>query len=119
MTKRDTERRKHPRSRRGLKSKAAKADSGLINHVENISGSGVLCSMPKPVAEMTKMRIVLELPAPVEREVEAEGIVVRCDAADRKGTEFSVAILYTNVSDADRDAIEAYVSHDLAQAEDA
>jgi len=118
MSKRETERRKHPRSRTGLRHKARAPEDGLINHVENISGSGVLCSTQTPVPEMTKLRIVLELPAPVGREVEAEGIVVRCDAVDRHGSEFRVAILYTSVSEEDRDAIETYVQHDPSQSGD-
>ena len=56
MTNGKSERRKHPRSRRGFRQPAAPAD-GLINHVDNISCSGVLCRTHRPVAVMTKMEI--------------------------------------------------------------
>lgn len=111
------ERRKHPRSRRGFKHPEHLPEGGLINHVENISCSGVLCQTRRPVPEMTKMIIVLELPSPANRHIEAEGVVIRCDAEDAKGTAFKVAILYTKLSDEDHQAIRDFVEHDLAQAE--
>ncbi len=113
MTTRNSERRTHPRSRRGFGQAAAGAD-GLINHVENISCSGVLCRTERPVAAMTKMEIVLQLPAPEARTVRAEGIVVRCDASPPSDSEFQVAILYTRLDEDDHHAIKRYVEHDLA-----
>jgi hypothetical protein len=114
MSGRDAERRVHPRSRRGFKHARAGEPDVIINHVENISCSGVLCRTRRPVPEMTKMEIVLDLPAPENRSIEAEGIVVRCDASDRTNSEFYVAILYTRLGDDDQHAIRRYVEHDLA-----
>ncbi len=119
MADRKEERRKHPRSRRGFKHPEHLAEGGLINHVENISCSGVLCQTRRPVPEMTKMSIVLELPNPSNRRIEAEGVVIRCDAEDPQGNAFKVAILYTKLDDADHQAIRDFVEHDLAQAEPA
>lgn len=110
MKRNDSERRKHPRSRRGFKADG----SDLFNHVDNISASGVLCHTKRPVAEMTKLSIEIELPAPVDRIVTAEGIVIRCDADPKKRESFRVAIFYTKLSDADQHAIRDYVEHDLA-----
>jgi len=73
--------------------------------------------MKRPVPEMTKMSIVLDLPAPANCEIEAEGIVVRCFAEDQRGESFRVAILYTMVSEEAQHAIRQYVEHDLAQNE--
>ena len=108
------ERRSHPRSKTGFKVVDA-SDDGLIRHVDNISGSGVLCHTTRPVPEMTKLGITLELPAPADKAVEAEGIVVRCDVEESDHEQFRVAILYTKVSEADYAAIEAWVEHDLDQ----
>ena len=105
----DKERRKHPRSRTGFK-----AGGGIINHVDNISCSGVLCRTKEPVAEMTKMSIELDLPEPVERLVKAEGIVIRCEPDPRKREDYRVAIFYTRINDSDHQAIRDYVEHDLA-----
>lgn len=111
MKRTGTERRKHPRSRRGFKA----TDGGdLINHVDNISCSGVLCHTKRPVPEMTKLSIMLDLPTPVNRVVNAEGIVIRCEADPQKRESFRVAIFYTKLSDTDQHAIRDYVDHDLA-----
>ncbi len=109
-----SERRKHPRSKRGFKQSAAAVSDGLINHVDNISCSGVLCRTHRPVPVMTKMEILLELPKPESRTVNAEGIVIRCDPSLRSDSEFQVAILYTKLDEDDHHAIRRYVDHDLA-----
>ena len=108
------ERRSHPRSQRGFRVSDGTQD-GLISHVDNISESGVFCHAQSPVAEMTKMGIVLELPDPVNKRVEAEGIVVRCVAEEPVHEEFRIAILFTKVSKEDQEAILAYVEHTLGE----
>lgn len=109
------ERRRYPRSRAGFPVIEDTAGPGVLNHVDNISCNGVLCHTVKPVPEMTKMSIILELPKPVEKRVEAEGIVIRCQPDDQGDDHFKVAILYTKLSDDDYEAIREYVEHDLAQ----
>ncbi len=113
MTRRDSERRKHPRSRGGFAS--SRTGGGLISQVENISVSGVLCRTQRPVIEMTKMSILLDLPAPSARSIKTEGIVIRCEAVHPKHDEFKVAIIFSKLSEDDHRAIREYVEHDLAQ----
>jgi hypothetical protein len=113
MSKAD-ERRSHPRSRSGFSVSDGTKD-GVISHVDNISGSGVFCHARKPVPEMTKLGIVLELPKPVNKRVEAEGIVIRCTVDEADHELFKMAILYTKVSEADLEAILDYVEYDLNQ----
>jgi hypothetical protein len=108
------ERRRYPRSRRGIQSIDDKGEPGVLNHVDNISASGVLCHTVKPLPLMTKLGMALELPAPVERRIDCEGVVVRCEADEQGDDNFKVAILYTRISDEDRDAIEQFVEADLA-----
>lgn len=112
------ERRKFPRSRRGVQAYDEKGEAGLLNNVDNISASGVLCHTVKPIPLMTKMGMGLELPAPLDRRVDCEGVVVRCEADEEGGDSFKVAILYTRISDEDRDAIQEWVESDLAQDSD-
>lgn len=112
------ERRRYPRSRRGLPIIVDEAGPGVLNHVDNISANGILCHTIKPVPLMTRMRIVLELPKPVDHRIDAEGIVVRCDPDDIGDDHFKVAILFTRVDDADHEAIRKFVEHDLAHLED-
>lgn len=114
MTRQGEERREHPRSKSGFPHIEDTSDDGLINSIENISCSGVLCHTKRPVPEMTKMSIVLDLPDPATR-IEAEGIVVRCVAEDSRGDNFRVAILYTKLNKKDQQAIKDYVEADLAQ----
>ncbi len=108
------ERRRYPRSRRGLPMAVDEAGPGVLNHVDNISANGVLCHTIKPVPLMTKMRIALDLPAPYGRRVDAEGIVVRCDADDRGDDHFKVAILFTKIDADEHEAVRQFVEEDIA-----
>ena len=109
------ERRRYRRSRRAVSAVVDEGGPGVLNHIDNISANGVLCHTVKPVPLMTKLSVVLELPRPSGHRVECEGIVVRCDPDERGDDHFKVAIIYTKVSDEDREAIETFVEHDLAQ----
>ncbi|MCP4644636.1 MAG: PilZ domain-containing protein [bacterium] len=109
------ERRRYARSRRGIKAAVDDGGPGVLNHVDNISGSGVLCHTVKPVPLMTKVGMALELPKPVGKRIECEGVVVRCDPHDRGDDHFKVAIIYTRITDEDRNAIEDFVEHDLGE----
>lgn len=106
------ERRDAPRSKRGFRV-ADGASDAKIKYIDNISSTGVLCHTSSPIPEMTKMEIVLELPAPFNKHITAEGIVVRCVAEEPAHDEFKVAILYTKIEEENLDAIRAYVEHDL------
>ncbi len=108
------DRRRYPRSRRGLPLVVDESGPGVLNHVDNISANGVLCHTVKPLPLMTKMRIHLELPKPAKYRIDAEGIVVRCDPDDKGDDHFKVAILFTRVSDEDHEAIHKFVEHDLS-----
>ncbi|MBI5092550.1 MAG: PilZ domain-containing protein [Candidatus Hydrogenedentes bacterium] len=111
------ERRRYPRSRRGVPVLTDGGGPGVLNHLDNISGSGVLCHTIRPIPLMTKLSIALELPKPFDRRIECEGIVVRCDPHEKGDDHFKVAILYTKIDEGDRQAIYDFVDHDLSQAE--
>ncbi len=110
------ERRRYPRSKRGVPLLQDDGAPGVLNHVDNISANGVLCHTVKPVSLMTRMKIALELPKEYDaRRIEAEGIVVRCDPDEQGDDNFKVAILFTKIADEDHAAIRSYVDHDIAQ----
>ena len=115
MAHKGEELRKHPRSTSGFVGIEDAARPGVLNRVQNISCSGVLCQTAEPVPLMTKMRVVLELPRPVERRVEAEGIVVRCDRDENGGDHYDIAILYRNLTDDGYQAIRDFVDNDLSK----
>jgi hypothetical protein len=108
------ERRRYARSRRGFPAVVDAGGPGVLNHIDNISANGVLCHTIKPIPLMTKMSMALELPRPSSRRIDCEGIVVRCEPHDHGDDHFKVAILYTKINEDDRDAIYAFVEHDIA-----
>lgn len=107
------ERRRYPRRRRQLPAVTDNSGPGVLNHVDNISASGILCHTVKPIPLMTRMSMVLDLPKPFDRRVECEGVVVRCDPDEKGDDKFCVAILYTRMTDDDRQALEDYVVYDM------
>lgn len=107
------ERRRYPRSRRGVPL-VDTGGPGILNHVDNISANGVLCHTVKPVALMTRLSIALDLPDPITRRIDAEGVVVRCDADPQGDDQFQVAILFTRLDDDEHEALRRYVEHELA-----
>ncbi|HIJ66180.1 MAG TPA: PilZ domain-containing protein [Candidatus Hydrogenedentes bacterium] len=111
------ERRRYPRSRRRLPVVSDAGGPGVLNHVDNISANGVLCHTVKPIPLMTKLSIALEIPKPVNRRIECEGIVVRCDPHEQGDDHFKVAILYTKMTEEDHQAIKEFVELDLAEAD--
>ena len=113
------ERRRYPRSRRGMPVFEDSAGPGVLNHIDNISANGVLCHTVKPVALMTRMRIALDLPAPANLRIDAEGVVVRCDPDDLGDDHFKVAILFTKIDPEEHEAIRNFVEEDIALPRDA
>lgn len=110
------ERRRYPRSRKGVPVLDT-GGPGVLNHVDNISANGVLCHTVKPVPLMTRLRIALDLPEPVSGRIDAEGVVVRCEPDQQGDDQFMVAILFTRLDDAEHEALRRYVEHDIEQAE--
>jgi hypothetical protein len=106
------DRRRYPRTRRAVPIIADHSGPGVLNHVDNISANGVLCHTVRPVPLMTKLQMALDLPKPYDRRLECEGIVVRCEPDDLGDDHFKVAILYTHMSDEDREAILYFVNAD-------
>jgi len=118
MTHEQGERRRYQRSKRGFQIIGDETREGTLTHVDNISGNGVLCHTLRPIPLMTRMQVLLELPEPVNQEVNVEGVVVRCEADAQRDEEFKVAILFTKIDEDERDAIIRFVEHDLAQSQD-
>jgi hypothetical protein len=109
------ERRRYTRSHRGFPAIVDESGPGVLNHVDNISGNGILCHTIKPIPLMTRMGIALELPKPHPQRIECEGIVVRCEPHEVGDDHFRVAIIYTKIREEDRQLVENFVAHDLSQ----
>ncbi len=104
------DRRRYPRSQRGLKLVVDDSGPGVLNHIDNISAAGILCHTVKPLPLMARIGVMVDLPKPLEYRVEAEGIVVRCEPHELGDDNFVVAIFFTRVSQADKDAINNFVT---------
>ncbi len=102
-------RRRYPRSQRGLKIVIDDTGPGVLNHVDNISETGVLCHTVKPLPLMARIGVMVDLPKPIETRIEAEGIVVRCDPDELGDDHFVVAIFFTRLATTDREAISKFV----------
>ncbi len=112
------ERRRYPRSRRALHAQVDGGGPGVLNHIDNISATGVLCHTVRPIPLMTRMSIALDLPhRHTPHRIECEGVVVRCEPHEQGDDHFKVAILFTRLTDEDREAIVAFVEHDLLDEE--
>jgi hypothetical protein len=105
----EQDRRRYPRTKRQVNDIIENAGPGVLNHVDNISASGVLCHTVRPVPVMTRMGMALNLPRPWSRRIECEGIVVRCEPDEVGDDHFRVAILYTRIGEADRHALNDFV----------
>ncbi len=104
------ERRRYQRSQRGLKLAIVDDNGpGVLNHIDNISETGVLCHTVKPLPLMARVGVMIDMPKPAEHRIEAEGIVVRCDPDELGDDHFLVAIFFTRLSDDDRDAVTEFV----------
>ncbi len=109
------DRRRYPRSRRGISVMTDDSGPGVLNHIDNISANGILCHTIKPVPLMTRIGIALELPKPFGNRIDGEGVVVRCVPDEQGDDHFKVAILFTKLDDEAHDAIHRFVEHDLEQ----
>ena len=112
MNQQSDERRRYQRSRRSISVVEDSSGPCVMNHIDNISANGVLCHTIKPVPLMTKMGIALELPGVTPRRIDCEGVVIRCEPHEVGDDKFKVAILYTRVDEADRQAIDEFVEMD-------
>lgn len=76
----------------------------------NVSMGGVSCFSQRPVPEMTRMQIRIELPSEGERRwINAEGIVVRVESPTASQNRYRLALLFTEMSSGDRETLQHYL----------
>ncbi len=112
------DRRRYPRSKKGLNIPIESKGTEILNHVDNISVNGVLCHTAQSIPLMTKMQIVVELPKPFRHQIQAEGIVVRCNKDDSGSATYKVGIVFTRINEKDQDEIREFVEHTLSKKEE-
>lgn len=107
---RHDERRRHPRCSKRVTFCWCESEHGTSNHLENISEAGILCQTTMPIPLMTKIQVILDLPKPVEKRIEVDGVVVRCESDEVVEKRFKVAIFFTHISDDDKGKIREFIA---------
>ncbi len=105
----ESDRRCHPRSKPstplmfGLHAK----DFDLVGEVRNLSRSGIYCRVEKPIAEMTRVMMVLELDS---GRIKCDGTVVRAEPSVGKNN-YHVAIFFNKISKVDQEKIDMFLEN--------
>ncbi len=120
MPKKTKDRRRRPRTSKQVPLSLKDTEPGILNNVENISSSGVLCHTAKmlPLMSRVAMEIALEMPDPFSDKTESvvcQGVVVRSEKRpDEKNNGYETAIFFTRMSEKDRAKLERFVDQQLA-----
>ena len=87
-------------------------DEGTFEaRVRDISQAGVCFFLDRPVREMTRLRIDLEVPVDGGvRRVTGDGAVVRCEPISERVDHYEIAVFLQEIADPDRETIQAYVA---------
>ncbi|MBI2870794.1 MAG: PilZ domain-containing protein [Candidatus Omnitrophica bacterium] len=114
MTRKQSERRAHPRIKASFALEVTRQGAVLVASAENLSRSGIMCTLPEEVQPMTRVKISLCLPptgpGPREgtREIRTEGVIVRCDPVGPKGR-FETAIFFPALGEEEALSIDRFV----------
>ena len=111
------ERRQAPRVAERLPLTLTGADGVVQADTQNLSAAGAYCALDQFIPPMTKLELQLELPdGPQRTPIRCVGVVVRVEpliATPQQGR-YQTAILFTELSERDRSAIERFVARRLA-----
>ena len=94
----ETERRQHMRvdQRISIDMHLDSYKNSIKGETHNLSPAGVYCEVDQPIAEMTQLMIVLDLP---DAQVECEGTVVRAVEVKNHSDLYQLAIFFHKISD--------------------
>ena len=84
---------------------------------ENLSATGVYCTLERFIPPMTKLQVQFELPDGARHvRIRCEGIVVRVEPVITTATQarYHVAVFFSELTERDRSAISRFVSQRLA-----
>jgi len=98
-----TDRRRFPRSRpvKHFRLDLRAQDFDLVGDVRNLSRTGAYCRVNKPIAEMTRLMMVLDLNT---ARIRCGGTVVRTDPVFEGS--YHIAIFFNDISKADQEKID-------------
>ena len=118
-----SERRKYPRVHEAVSCQVSLGAGQFRTVTKNLSCGGTLCSLAEEVPPMTKLELVLDLPAvhgsstPGRQIVHCVGVVVRQDRLPLEEHAFLTAIYFSDLKPEDRRRIGEFIlqsmfSHD-------
>lgn len=111
------ERRRHPRAAADWPLTLELESGACQGRVRDVSRAGVCFYLDRPVPVWTVLGLRLELPAPGGvRRVAGTGAVVRCEAISDHVAHYEVAVFLHDMPEPDREALEAYVAANDADA---
>ncbi|MBI3321790.1 MAG: PilZ domain-containing protein [Candidatus Omnitrophica bacterium] len=110
------ERRQTPRVVERVSVALADAQTAFQAETQNLSASGVYCTLDRFIPPMTKLHVEFDLPngARVTR-IRCSGVVVRVEplVANVAKGRYYLAIFFTDLSERDRSAISQFVQRHL------
>ncbi len=112
------ERRRPPRIQRHLPLKIQQDRTFDVTETINLSRSGVYCRLHRSLPEMTRLRIVLSLPAgdggtPPEY-VSCDGVVVRSET--HGPGDHRIAIFFETIPEADKEKLSRFIDRRRTEA---
>lgn len=88
---------------------------GTSGRVKNVSESGLACLTPRPLDEMTQVRLRMQLPGE-ETEHTVDGAIVWCsERAEESPPMFEVGVFFTAIEDDTRQALRSFVVNVLGR----
>lgn len=110
-----TERRREPRAKPTRDLTLRLTGQPAAAEIRDISVNGVCCMTATAVPVLTQVHLVLMVPSSRgSREIPCGGAVVRCvkdgDAAAHASAPYETAIYFTDIREADRSVLAAYVA---------
>lgn len=116
------ERRKHPRINESIHCEVCVGSDVYATETQNLSCGGALCQLSEAVAPMTKLNLVLEMPAvpgmnALPRQmVRCAGVVIRQDRLPLSPEPaFLTAIYFSDLKDSDRRRIGEFVLRSMLE----
>lgn len=114
-TKSGRERRRHERAAAEWPVTIELDDGPHQARIRDVSRGGLCFFLDRPIEEMTMLRIEFDLPESAQgvttprQRLSGHGAVVRCERISAALDHYEIAVFLTEMSDRDREQIEAYV----------
>ena len=108
----NSEKRRYSRLVKDLPIKIRAQDFDIITQTKNVSAIGAYCQINKYIAPMTKLNIVLLLPAPQKKavKIQCEGVVARInEAKEGANPTYNIAVFFNRISKNDVNRIDKYI----------